>query len=67
MFIVTCFFAQPDCIKSLPELCNTIIKRHLCGEGLPFLLPFFSKEAGYIAANHPMPIKQAKRSLYQAL
>ena len=53
MFIVTCFFAQPDCIKSLPEFCNTIIKRHLCGEGLPFLLPLlqvdvFQKKQGIL-------------------
>ena len=27
----------------------------------------FSREAGYIAANHPMPIKQARKSLHQAL
>ena len=27
----------------------------------------FSREAGYIAANHPRPIKQARKSLHQAL
>ena len=27
----------------------------------------FSREAGYIAANQYMPIKQAKKSLHQAL
>ena len=27
----------------------------------------FSRKAGYIVANHPRPIKQARKSLYQAL
>ena len=27
----------------------------------------FSGEAGYIAANHPRPIKQARKSLHQVL
>ena len=27
----------------------------------------FSREAGYIAANHPRPIKQARKSLHQVL
>ena len=31
MFIVTCFLAQPDCRKFLPECCNTIIKQQLRG------------------------------------
>ena len=38
MFIVTCFIAQPDCRKFLPEHCNTIIKQQLCGERLPLPL-----------------------------
>ena len=38
MFIVTCFFAQPDCRNVLPEYCNIIIKQQLCGEKLPSLL-----------------------------
>ena len=38
MFIVTCFFAQPDCENFLPEHCNTIIKPQLCGERFPLLL-----------------------------
>ena len=29
MFVVTCFFAQPDCRTFLPERCNTIIKQQL--------------------------------------
>ena len=39
MFVVTCFLAQPDCRKFLPEHCKAIMKHQLCGEGLPFLLP----------------------------
>ena len=39
MFVVTCFLAQPDCRKFLPEHCNAIMKHQLCGEGLPSLLP----------------------------
>ena len=35
MFIVTCFFAQPDCRNFVPEHCNAIIKQQLCWEGLP--------------------------------
>ena len=27
----------------------------------------FSREAGYIAENHPRPIKQARKSLHQVL
>ena len=30
MFIVSCFFAQPDCRDFLPEHCTTIIKEQLC-------------------------------------
>ena len=53
MFIVTCFLAQPDCRNFLPEHCNTIIKHHLCGEGLPSLLPLlqidiFQKKQGIL-------------------
>ena len=48
---------------------NRIIKHHLCGEGLHLCCfcskLMFSIEAGYIAANHLMSIKQAKKSLYQ--
>ena len=39
MFVVTCFLAQPDCRKFLPEHCKAIMKHQLCGEGLPSLLP----------------------------
>ena len=68
MFIVTCFLAQPDCRNSLPEHSNTAI---MWG-GLAIFVGFapslcFSREVGYIVANQPMPIKQAKKSLYQTL
>ena len=51
---------------------ESAFKHQLCGEGEATFVAFapnwcFLKEAGYIAANHPMPIKQAKRSLRQAL
>ena len=71
MFIVTCFLAHTDCRNFLPEHCNTIIKQQSCGGGVAIFFAFapswcFSREVGYIAANHPMPIKQAKKSLHQA-
>ena len=31
MFIVTCFLAQPECRKFMPERCNAIIKQQLRG------------------------------------
>ena len=72
MFIVTCFLAQPNCRICLPEHCNTIIKQQSCGRGVAIFFAFapswsFSGEVVYIVANHPMPIKQAKKSLHQAL
>ena len=30
MFIITCFFAQPDCRNFLPGHCSTIVKQKLC-------------------------------------
>ena len=49
MFIVTCFFAQPDCKNFLPEHCNTIIKPQLCGERFPLhLLQVFRENQGIL-------------------
>ena len=67
MFIITCFLAQPGCRNFLSEHCNTIIKQQLCGERLSLPPSCFAREAGYIAANHPRPIKQARKSLHQVL
>ena len=70
LFIVTCFLAQPGSTNFLPEHCNTLIKQQLCGGKVAFAFALnwcFSREAGYIAANHPMSIKQARKSLHQAL
>ena len=68
MFIVTCFLVHPDCRNFLSEYCKSIIIQQLRGEELPSLLPLlqvdiFSREAGYIAANQPMPVKQTIKSL----
>ena len=43
-FIVTCFFAQPDCRNILPEHCNTIIEQQLWGQELPSLLPLLQAD-----------------------
>ena len=60
MFIVTCFFAQPDCRNFLSEHC-------IMWGGVAIFVAFapswcFSRKARYIAANQPMPIKQAKKT-----
>ena len=69
MFIVTCFLAQPDCRNFLPEHCDTIIKLQLCEERfpLPFLQVDVFRENQSILQQHPRPIKQARKSLHQAL
>ena len=62
MFIVACFLDSKT-RNFLPEHLNAIIAIFVT-----FAQSWcFSIEAEFIAANHPMPAKQAKKSFYQAL
>ena len=62
MFIVACFL-HSQTRNFLSEHLNAIIAIFVT-----FAQSWcFSIEAGFIAANHLMPVKQAKKSFYQAL